>query len=304
MKRSILWQVRSDCNAVAKHFMKRTQDPGKPQLLPLWLAVLACVVVDAAMLLLVRERMWPQAPGIVGVGLALGQVSLLGAWLVWGRWNAVWRVVLVAAAVYGISFLGSHSTDGPGNSSEWYGILLFYLAMLFVVFLISRLMGYRLTSGSSGTNQTAAVAGQRPTQFSIWGLLSVTTAVGIVLTLLRFVDLPFLWDFEPIIFFLILTISSSVILFASFLPQWAVAVGVAVTVCPIAGLLMALNGLPNPNEWRELIAMNLIHGTCVLCGVSVAKIAGYRLSRPINPQATAAASETTTLKSPDQPAEP
>lgn len=273
----------------------------------LWLVLVACLVVDLVVLSVVVHQDWPELPGVIGLGLALAQVSLLVAWLIWGTWNIVWRVVATSAATCALSVMAAGSVDDFDEAPEWFGILLFYVAMVATVLFISRWMGYRVTVDTALRDD----APQRRWQFSIWSLLSVMTAVGVLLGLLRLVEWPGHDLVEAILFFLILTTTTCLVFFVSFLGgesvwRWLIAAATILTLCPLAGLLMALTGFPPHDDWRELMAMNTIQGATIVGIVSALRTGGLCLARLSTEAASMATptAKTLQLKPSPPPAEP
>lgn len=258
--------------------MKLKTRPLSPTALLVLLVLTACVVVDVLVGAIAEDHAWPDAAGVTGIGLAIGQTSMLAVWMVWGSWNIAWRSVTVAIGTFGLSWMVEDSVGGP-STSAWFSIMLVFVGMVAATMFVARLMGYRM--GLHSDAEPATDDTRQPWQFSIWSLLSAMTAAGILLAFVRFLDFPANEFVEAILFFLILTVTTCLILFTSFLPHWAVSVGVVVVTCPLAGALLRVTGFPPEDDWLELMALSTLHGVSVFAITSVLKIAGFRLDRAL-----------------------
>jgi len=277
MQRTIFNHVRPDCNATQwARIMKLKTSHLSPQTFLVMLLLATCFAVDLVVGAMAEDHRWPDAAGVTGIGLAIGQTSMLAVWLVWGSWNIAWRAVVVTMGTFCLSWLVEVSAGDP-NPSGWFSIMLAFVAIVTTTLFVSRLLGYRINLDAE--KQPSTDASQQPRQFSIWSLLSAMTAAGILLAFFRVLDFPASKFVVAILFFLILTVTTCVILFTAFLSHWGVAVGVIVVACPLAGALLCVTGFPPKDDWVPLMALSIIHGVSVFAIASVLKIAGLRLNR-------------------------
>ncbi|MDP7305455.1 MAG: hypothetical protein QGG09_20255, partial [Pirellulaceae bacterium] len=227
----------------------------KPSIVILVLLIGAFVLGDIAAVMYVdaTNQHWPDLPGIFLLGLTFGQLMLLSAWFVFVRWNIAMRVLIVIAAVFGLSLVVALSTRGANAIGHWFAILLVAFCTAAVPTTVTRCFRWQINR--EGKSQSAT--GMTDWQFSIWGLLSGTTAVAIVMGTAKQVEMPLLVVGEAVVFFSCFALTGLSVLFAGLgirLPQLAatIAIFVVSVICPLAGMFVGVSGLPqreNPLHW-------------------------------------------------------
>jgi len=248
------------------------------------LLLLACTVVNLAVLVHLQDTRatWPAAASIAGLGIVLGQAAVVIAWIVWGAWNLLLRLTSGMVLLFGLSWVAGLSVSGSAvDVGKWYGALLVYFALLALPLTMSRLTKYHLSNRVMLVPPVTDSSSLASWQFSIWSLLCAMTATGAIIALLRFIDFPWRDLVAVVLFFLILTITACLVLFAAFFGSriWP-AFLVTVTICPLAGYLLSLTTLPPSGQWLEMICLSVAHGLTILTLVAVLRAAGYRLSTP------------------------
>lgn len=259
-----------------------------------WLLVAAFIAIDLAMIgeLQIRRNEWPEAGGLIGLGLSFSQIALLALWAVWGRSNVLVRGVNTLLGVWAVSCLASYSTTSDlDDVGYWFGVLLFYCGASLIPFIILRFARYEISSQRAASTQHAdnhAVRRLSANQFTIWGILSLTTAIGVALAVIRFAQFPMGLLLEVLAFFTLLAVAvCAILLLALFLSRTIIALVATTVICPIVGFLLSLNGLA-PGEPLELVLMMCVLGVVIVSAAIILKSAGYRLIRLTEPsEATA-----------------
>jgi hypothetical protein len=280
----------------------------KAPVVVIWLLIVACVAVDLAVIreLQLSQATWPERTGILGIGLAFGQQVLVTAWMVWGRWNLLVRVAVTVCATFGLGWLGASSEAGASQSGVWFSAMLIFLALLAAPMLAARLMGYSVLRPEDTDDQQRRRS-LRARQFSIWSLLTVMTAVAVILGVLRYAD--WLQDdlVAAILFFTVFSIATCIVLFCGlFFRARIVGLVVTLLVSPVAGYCLSRTGL-TANDTREMIELSCLQGLVVIVGVLVLRSAGYVMERDAVAIADSTESESSadgTKTGPSQHAEP
>lgn len=264
-----------------------------------WLLFAAFCVLDLALMgeIQLRKNEWPGAGGIFGIGLAFSQISLISIWAVWGSKGLVVRAVSTLLAVLATAFLASYSTDGHGReSNEWFGILLLYCSMTTTPFIVLRLCGYNfVVAERSSPRQSTSQIGTN--QYTVWGLLSLMTAVGITSAVLRAVDFPMSEAFDAAVFFGLL---ASVTCAASFLllrwaKVWLPIVG-SMVAFPVMGIVLNQVGFAPQNDKVELVVAICIQGGATTAAALVIRAGGFRIERTNNAITASESSDAATLE--------
>lgn len=254
----------------------------KSSTLIVWLLVAACIAIDLAMIgeLQIRRNEWPEAGGIVGVGLTFSQISLLALWAVWGRSGMLVRGVSSLLGVWGLSCLGSYSVSGGlGAAGPWFGLLLVYCGVSLVPCIIVRFSGYELLSPLSA-EPPRTLSRNSPRQFTIWGLLSLMTAIGATLAVLRFAEFPVADLLELLVFITLLAATAcSLLLLALYLSRLVASIIATITFLPIAGALLSLSGLSPGETTLEMVLVTCTQGAAIASAAIVLRNGGYRLNR-------------------------
>lgn len=250
----------------------------RDQAAPLVLAVMTAAVFlqDLVWIVVVQltDGRWPATPGIVAMALVYGQTGVAIALVSWLAEYSLLRGALFLLSLALAGLLAA--TAGNQNFGNWLGLISLISAVVAVP-----LVGVRLAGGSlRGTNSPPS-GGRSQLQFTIWGLISLTTLVATGLGVARFIDFPWLEFGAAGLFSLAVGIVPWVALplalsrVRAWLPILA-----TVVVAPLAGWLMARTGFPPETHQRELIAMACLQGVLTLALCWVVRAAGYRLLWP------------------------
>jgi len=254
----------------------------KPPIVILVLLIGAFVLGDFASVRYVvsTNQRWPDLPGVILLALAFGQIMLLSAWFVFVRWNVAVRVLIMIPLVFGLSLVSALATDGGGAISQWFAILLVAFSTVAVPTTMVRFLRWQINL----EGQTRPVTEMSVWQFSIWGLLSGTTAVAIVLGTARQVDITFIEVGEAVAFFSCIALTGLFVFFVamgirSLGLATIVTIAVVSVVCPFAGMLVGVTGLPPEENSLQWAMFGFCYGSTIAMAVLALRIAGYRLSR-------------------------
>jgi len=209
----------------------------------------------------------------VWIGVAYAQVMLAAAYLAWGRWNiairaSVLSIVLIASSILVAAILGFY-----GQVYLWVflGVTLGIAVPLGCV----RLLGLQLVHPDLSPSE------QRLRQFTIWQLLSLMTAVAILLTLSRWAIIP--GDVPTWRIFTTWLLPQSAIGIACltlplFLKRWRSAACITGAVSVLHGLgYLSMSGNYR-FLWLAMIQWFFVVGCCGLI-----RLAGYRLAWQLVP---------------------
>ncbi len=253
----------------------------KSSTLIVWLLVAAYVALDLAMIgeLQIRRNEWPEAGGIIGLGLAFGQVTLISLWAILGRNTLPFRAIGLLLSVWGVSCLGSYSAvGGLGGVGPWFGLLLVYCGASLTLFIAPRLTGYKLSNQVLET-PPASNNGLPANQFTIWWLLSLMTAVGTALGVIRFATFPLVELLELAVLLTILAATGCTVVWLSLsLSRAAVAIITTIVISPIGGILLTLTEFGSKGR-LEMILMTCMQGVTILAAAFVLRAGGFRVVR-------------------------
>ena len=254
----------------------------KPPIVILVLLIGAFVLGDFASMRYINStsQIWPDVPGVILLGLVFGQIMLLSAWIVFVRWNVAVRVLIAISLVFGLSLVGSQATSVGGKVSQWFAILLVAFSTTAVPMAVVRFLRWQINRDG----QTRPATGMSVWQFSIWGLLSGTTAVAIVLGTARQVDITFVEIGEAVAFFSCIALTGLFVFFVamgirSMGLAAIVTIPVVAVVSPFAGILVGLTGLPREEHSLPWALFGFCYGSTIAMAVFALRTAGYRLSR-------------------------
>jgi hypothetical protein len=146
--------------------------------------------------------------------------------------------------------------------------MLLALVVVAAPLAIARLAGV----GIVPIHEHEAPRGSR--QFTILGLLSLTTFVAVLLGIGRLLKFP--WGELGAIAVFVVANGAIPWTLASW--PWPTTLIVGAAVCTAAGAVMSLTGFP-PNDPLSLAAMCTIQGIVIIAALAVVQIAGYRLVR-------------------------
>lgn len=212
---------------------------------------------------------WPAAAGIVGMGLAFGQVGLAALLLSVGRGPLIVRGFTAIGIHIAGCFVASRATDLVFE--QWLGVMSLVALLVALTPAIARIAG--ITIATSDVPPAAA----RSRQFTLWGLLSLTTIVAAILGLARVVNFP--WESLGRIagFGTALAAIPWTIVFLTLNRRipWSRSLLGAAVVSHLAGWSIAVSQIL-PHGVSEMIEMCVVQGAVTFAACAIARLAGYR----------------------------
>jgi hypothetical protein len=246
----------------------------KPTHLLAGLSLSAACLLDVAVATALET--YPDPALMVFLGLAFGQLALLGIWTVLGTVAWLLRVLTMVAAAALLS--GPIAAVTAGGWSEWFTILCLFCGAVVLLVSAFRCWGLAFSTRGSDEEDTPARCRLACTQYSLGGILSVMTAIGLVLGLGRHVTFP--WQHT-----LVLAGYGTCLLLVAVSSLWAVAssrsaparLAILAGVCLIAGAVMdSLE--PAQNIWFFTMVV-FIEAIVVCWGVTILSGAHVHISR-------------------------
>ncbi len=226
------------------------------------------------------HQRWPDLPGVILLGLVFAQQMMLAVWFTFARWNIVLRVLISLALVSGLAVVASEATDGRNTYGPWIAIQMVAFGFFATPLGISKLVRFHLGSAS----EFQAAANAPAWQFSIWTLLSCTTAVAIAVAAARQANLPLVTMGEAIAFLGCVSATGLIVFFVaiSIRSQGKAALAAlpaVFLVAPVGGMLTGGTGLP-PVETPQCWALfGCCYGATIAVPVLVLRVAGLQLRR-------------------------
>ncbi len=246
------------------------------------LLVAATILGDLALMLamLLDGRYWPTVPGVTAMGLAFAQIALAAAWLSWGRRPGIFIRFVALLAVVGVGgVLCSAAADGVDAEgvSMWFCLLLVYTAFVTTPLAVGRMFGIALVLRDASA--TRDLLSKRRWQFSLWQILSLTTAVAVLVGILRLQVFPSDEVLELILFCAAMAVAAHISLW-SVLGLRRVLLGacLAVVVSVPIGAALPLTGFA-PDDVSQLAAMSGVMGLWIAISGAAVRHSGYRLGR-------------------------
>ncbi len=138
-----------------------------------------------------RFRASYDTPLMLYLGLVVGQLALLAFWCVMARGILTARLLATLVAIALLSQPLGRVTGG--NWAEWFTLLCLFTACTGGVVRVTQWCGFRPQILDLPKPVCAAPPNPRRAQFSLGGLLSITTFVALGLGLARHVTLPGYW---------------------------------------------------------------------------------------------------------------
>jgi hypothetical protein len=256
----------------------KTPDPPAPAvssrlLLSLLLASLLLQNIVWPIALRLENEDWPAPAAICALGIAFAELSLAAVLLVWGTRYLLARGLLVLLMYLGAGYMAARAVDPPGLNT-WMATMLVVWAIIAVPLAIARLAGVVVVR----SGDTDAPRGSR--QFTILGLLSLTTLVAIGLGIAQRLQFPWSELGQVVLFTLALGLIPWILapLALSRVPLLGSVLAAGV-ICPAMGAAMAYTGFA-PEEPAELTFMCLVQGAVIVAACAVVRLAGYRLQGP------------------------
>jgi hypothetical protein len=215
---------------------------------------------------------WPDAPAIAAMGLAFAQVGLAALVLVLASGPLAVRGA-AAILLYGGSAVLATSSVGE-SLPAWLGIMLCALGIVATPFVLARLAGVAVMP------HVLVELPRGSRQYTILGLLVLTTLVAVLLAIGRQLDFPWRELRQVLLFSVAIAAVPCAIgpLACSRVP-WPVTLIAILTLCPATGIVLAFTGFP-PEHPVELVAMCLVQGAVIFAACLVTRVAGYRLAGP------------------------
>jgi hypothetical protein len=238
------------------------------------LALLAAAVLLSNLVVtdLAEHRSFPHPAVVAAMGAGFGQIALCAFCLVHSRCNVTLRVILLLAAV---SYWARPIAEATGQAATpWGGVLLAYVATAATAAWAAKALGFRVAR-----TEPAAQPPPKPRwQFRLWDLMSCTTAVCILMAVVRRLEFPWAVVGEAVFFCLGLT-AAAMVAMAAFLASRRILPAVPALVAASAvGALMSAARIPPQAAWPVAV-MTAIEAACVACGAAVLRASGYRLVR-------------------------
>lgn len=248
------------------------------------LLVLTWLAIDAALIshVLQNHAVWPHPVIVCGMGLAFGQVALACWWFVWSPRNLSIRVAGGLVGLYLCAHMAALFSDGLASASRWFALICVYSTLLAIPLAILKRAGYCWTAESAVPERATRL--RRFRQFSVGGLLSLTTAVAFLLGARQFWEAPAKHPLTIATFCLLLAIAGLISLALSCRARpsipWTLA---AILLCPVWALCLSLTHLPpEPVSHLSLAMMLVIQGAATAASITVLRVAGYRLDGQVS----------------------
>jgi len=239
----------------------------------LWLLFGAIVVQDFVwpVVLRITGSQWPDKPAIIAMGIAFGQLSLAAILLILSSKRLVARSMATIVLYFGAALLAFRAVSANGFG-RWLTIMLLILAVIAAPLIIARLAGVVIVPTADGP------PGRGSRQYTIWGLLVLTTIVAILLGIGRQLSFPWHELGQIAVFSLMIAMIPCILapLALSKVP-WPASLIAGATLCPAAGAALTLTGFPPPDQPLQLAAMCAVQGAVIIAACIVVRIAGYRL---------------------------
>jgi hypothetical protein len=216
------------------------------------------------------DATWPALPAIIAMGIAFAQIGLGSVLLVLGAGRLIVRGLITIVLYFGAAFLAFRAVSAAGMGS-WLATMLVGMTMISAPLAIARLAGAVIVAHTG----PSPARGSR--QYTIWGLLVLTTFAAVLLGIGR--QLRFPWEeLGQIALFSVAIAAIPCILAPLALCRvpWPASLIAAVTLCPATGAVLAFTGFP-PNQPLELAVMCGVQGAVIIAACAVVRLAGYRL---------------------------
>jgi hypothetical protein len=220
------------------------------------------------------DASWPAASAIAAMGIAFAQLGLAAVLVILGTGSLAIRGLIAVLLYFGAAFLAFRAVRGEGISG-WLAIMLLVIGVICAPLVIARLSGVAIVPAVTGP----PARGSR--QYTIWGLLVLTTVVAVLLGIGRHLRFPWVELGAIAVFGVVVAVIPGILapLALSRLP-WPTSIIAGASICPAAGALLTFTGFPPPRQPIELAAMCLIQGAVIVAACLVARASGYRLSVP------------------------
>jgi len=229
-------------------------------------------------------RAWPALTGVMLASLAFGQTMMLAAWFVLAGGNIAIRVLTAIAIVFGLSLVAAGAIDGSGvRLAPWFAIQFVAFCAATIPLAAARGFGWQFNLEA----QPRPDGRMSARQFSIFGLLSVTTAVAVALGTAKYIDMPDVGWGSAVVFFGCLT-GTGLLVFVPAMgikaPELAalVCIPIVALICPFGGLLMCASGLPPRPDPPLWMFFGGGYGATIGVVAVVLRVAGYRLTRQVS----------------------
>ena len=239
------------------------------------LLVAAWISVDLALLdwTLQQGIVWPHMAAAAVLGVALGQCSLVAMWCAWSSANGAFRVALALLGLFALAWLASTVVAERAAHDKWFTLLLLQATIVVAVCLADALLNPHSLRAvfQSGAQSPEGTPGARPYQFSLAGLLTLTTASALALGTLQWTALP-AKPLSIVTAFCVLT-AANCYATLRLLPQprWYAALAGILLSGVFLGWLMGKTGLP-PCEPDQLLLTAFAQAATVASSLAVFRI--------------------------------
>ena len=236
-------------------------------------AALVCVVFTL-------DAKPPHPLGSMLGGVALGQIALAGAWLVWGKANNALRLGLVLVTSLAWTFA---LTSGVRNTGEQImlpeGERLFFALFVCTMLAMVRLCGLKMKLDG----ETPPADSQRRWQFTVASLLTWTAIIGMFLGLSQGVEFKLQGYSGSTL--LRAAIAATLVVIALRVPSAWHAVTSPLAFAGVAILLLRFAYGPRLWQWHEypldvLRTHIAAESVIIVLAGGVLQVAGYRLVGP------------------------
>ena len=244
----------------------------KPTHLLAGLMALATLLLDQVVATQLCLR--PDPALMLLLGLAFGQLALLAMWSVLG--STPWLLRLLAVAAVAALLSGPFASATAGRWSEWFLVLGLFSAAVALPTLVYRWAGLCASEIEVESQRSAKHRNLQYYQFTVGGVLSLMTAVGVLLGLARHATFPWQHTAALACYGGCLTLVALTSLWAIVSPQaisWRL--GMLTGLCLAAG--GAMFQVEHVRDIGFFTMIALIEAVVICLGMTILQSAGLRI---------------------------